>query len=95
MSSPTTATSAWGWTSSCRHQTTARRRCCCGKRCSRKSKPRWLNYVFVAHEIDGRSFKELVAATGVSQNTLLSRKRYAVLRLRERLQTVYDDFTNE
>ncbi len=51
--------------------------------------------VFVAHEIDGRSFKELVAATGVSQNTLLSRKRYAVLRLRERLQTVYDDFTNE
>ena len=49
--------------------------------------------VFVAHEFDGRSFKELSAATGVSVNTLLSRKRYAVLHLRERLQQVYDDFT--
>jgi len=43
--------------------------------------------VFVAHELEGRSFKELSAATGVSVNTLLSRKRYAVLHLRERLQT--------
>jgi RNA polymerase sigma factor (sigma-70 family) len=51
--------------------------------------------VFVAHEVEGRSFKELAAATGVSVNTLLSRKRYAVLRLRERLQDVYDDLTNE
>ena len=42
--------------------------------------------VFVAHEIDGRSFKEMAAETGVSVNTLLSRKRYAVLHLRERLQ---------
>lgn len=50
--------------------------------------------VFVAHEIDGRSFKEMAAETGVSLNTLLSRKRYAVLRLRERLQTVYDEMTN-
>lgn len=50
--------------------------------------------VFVAHEIDGRSFKEMAADTGVSLNTLLSRKRYAVLRLRERLQTVYDEMTN-
>ena len=49
--------------------------------------------VFVAHEFDGRSFKELSAATGVSVNTLLSRKRYAVLHLRERLQRVYDEFT--
>jgi RNA polymerase sigma factor (sigma-70 family) len=49
--------------------------------------------VFVAHEFDGRSFKELSAETGVSVNTLLSRKRYAVLQLRERLQQVYDEFT--
>ena len=49
--------------------------------------------VFVAHELDGRSFKELAAETGVSVNTLLSRKRYAVLHLRERLQGIYDEFT--
>jgi RNA polymerase sigma factor (sigma-70 family) len=49
--------------------------------------------VFVAHEIDGRSFKEMAAATGISVNTLLSRKRYAVLHLRERLQGTYDDLT--
>lgn len=49
--------------------------------------------VFVAHEMEGRSFREMAAATGVSVNTLLSRKRYAVLRLRERLQSVYDEFT--
>ena len=49
--------------------------------------------VFVAHELEGRSFKELAAETGVSVNTLLSRKRYAVLHLRERLQRIYDDFT--
>ena len=48
--------------------------------------------VFVAHEIEGRSFKQLAAKTGVSVNTLLSRKRYAVLRLRERLQDVYEEF---
>jgi RNA polymerase sigma factor (sigma-70 family) len=48
--------------------------------------------VFVAHEIDGRSFKEMAAATGVSVNTLLARKHYAVLHLRERLQTIYDEF---
>jgi RNA polymerase sigma factor (sigma-70 family) len=51
--------------------------------------------VFVAHELEGRSFKEMAAATGVSVNTLLSRKRYAVLHLRERLQSVYDEFTKE
>jgi len=49
--------------------------------------------VFVAHELEGRSFKEMAAGTGVSVNTLLSRKRYAVLRLRERLQQIHDDFT--
>ena len=48
--------------------------------------------VFLAHEIEGRSFKEMSAETGVSLNTLLSRKRYAVLYLRERLQTIHDDF---
>ncbi|HET7841516.1 MAG TPA: sigma-70 family RNA polymerase sigma factor [Terriglobia bacterium] len=48
--------------------------------------------VFVAHELEGRSFREMSAATGVSVNTLLSRKRYAVLRLRERLQDIYDEF---
>jgi len=49
--------------------------------------------VFVAHELEGRSFKEIAAGTGVSVNTLLSRKRYAVLRLRARLQSIYDEFT--
>jgi RNA polymerase sigma factor (sigma-70 family) len=47
--------------------------------------------VFVAHELEGRSFKELSAESGVSINTLLSRKRYAVLHLREQLRSVYDD----
>ncbi|MGD0201367.1 MAG: sigma-70 family RNA polymerase sigma factor [Bryobacteraceae bacterium] len=49
--------------------------------------------VFVAHELEGRSFKAMAAETGVSVNTLLSRKRYAVLHLRERLQSIYDEFT--
>ncbi len=49
--------------------------------------------VFVAHEFEGRSFKQMAAETGVSVNTLLSRKRYAVLHLRERLQAIYDEFT--
>jgi RNA polymerase sigma factor (sigma-70 family) len=49
--------------------------------------------VFVAHELEGCSFKEIAARTGVSVNTLLSRKRYAVLHLRERLQSIYDEFT--
>ena len=51
--------------------------------------------VFVAHELEGRSFKELSADTGVKVNTLLSRKRNAVLRLRERLQSVHDEFTKK
>jgi len=49
--------------------------------------------VFVGHEIEGRSFKEMSAESGVSVNTLLSRKRYAVLHLRERLQAIHDEFT--
>ena len=49
--------------------------------------------VLVAHELEGRSFREMAAETGVSVNTLLSRKRYAVLHLRERLQSIYDEFT--
>jgi len=48
--------------------------------------------VFVAHELEERSFKKIAAETGVGVNTLLSRKRYAVLHLRERLQDVYDEF---
>jgi RNA polymerase sigma factor (sigma-70 family) len=49
--------------------------------------------VFVGHEIDGRSFKEMAKATGVPINTLLSRKHYAVQRLRERLKPLYDELT--
>jgi RNA polymerase sigma factor (sigma-70 family) len=48
--------------------------------------------VFVAHELEGQSFKELAAETGVNVNTLLSRKRYAVLYLRDRLQSIYEEF---
>jgi RNA polymerase sigma factor (sigma-70 family) len=48
--------------------------------------------VFVAHELDGRSFKELAAQTGIALNTLLSRKRYAVLHLRRRLQAIHDEY---
>ena len=48
--------------------------------------------VFVAHELEGRSFKELAAESGVNLNTLLARKRYAVLHLRERLKSIYDEF---
>jgi len=48
--------------------------------------------VFVAHEFEGRSFKEIAAETGANVNTLLARKRYAVMHLRERLQRVYDEF---
>jgi RNA polymerase sigma factor (sigma-70 family) len=48
--------------------------------------------VFVAHELDGLSFKDLAEETGVGVNTLLSRKRYAVLHLRERLRSIYQEF---
>jgi RNA polymerase sigma factor (sigma-70 family) len=50
--------------------------------------------VFIAHELEGLSFKEIAARTGVGVNTLLSRKHYAVIQLRERLQeAIYDEFT--
>lgn len=49
--------------------------------------------VFVTHELEGRSFEQIAAETGVSINTLLSRKRYAVLRLRRRLQNIYEELT--
>ena len=48
--------------------------------------------VFIAHELEGRSFRELAAETSVSVNTLLSRKHYAVLHLRRRLREIYDEF---
>lgn len=48
--------------------------------------------VFIAHELEGRSFNELAAEKGVAVNTLLARKRYAVLHLRARLKTIYDEF---
>ena len=51
--------------------------------------------VFVAHEWEGYTFKELSAETGVSVNTLLSRKHYAVLHLRRRLQSIYEEFTKK
>ena len=49
--------------------------------------------VFVAHELEGRSFREIAEETGTNVNTLLSRKRYALLHLRRRLQRIYDEFT--
>ncbi|HBB89307.1 MAG TPA: RNA polymerase subunit sigma-24 [Blastocatellia bacterium] len=51
--------------------------------------------IFIAHELEGRSFKELSLESGVNVNTLLSRKRYAVLHLRERLQTIYEEFSQK
>jgi RNA polymerase sigma factor (sigma-70 family) len=50
--------------------------------------------VFVAHQIEGRSFKQLAEETGLSINTLLSRKHYAILHLRRRLQAIYGEFTS-
>ena len=54
--------------------------------------PREQRDVSIAHEIDGRSFKDIARETGLNVNTLLSRKRYAVLHLRRRLQAAYDDY---
>jgi RNA polymerase sigma factor (sigma-70 family) len=54
--------------------------------------PREQREVFVAHELEGHSFAEMAADSGVSVNTLLARKRYAVLRLRERLQEIYQEW---
>jgi len=57
--------------------------------------PEEQRYVFIAQEIEGHSFRELADETGLNLNTLLSRKRYAVLHLRRRLQTIYDEFVNK
>jgi RNA polymerase sigma factor (sigma-70 family) len=53
--------------------------------------PKEQRAVFIAHELDGCSFKELAAESGVCVNTLLARKRYAVLHLRARLKTLYEE----
>jgi len=50
--------------------------------------------VFIAHELDDRSFKQLAEETGLSINTLLSRKHYAILHLRRRLEAIYEEFTS-
>jgi RNA polymerase sigma factor (sigma-70 family) len=50
--------------------------------------------IFIAHEVEGRSFKDLAEETGVSANALRLRKHYAVLHLRSRLRAIYDEFTN-
>ncbi len=55
--------------------------------------PREQRAVFVAHELEGRTFREMAEETGVNMNTLLSRKRYAVLQLRELLQDVHDELS--
>ena len=57
--------------------------------------PKEQREVFVANELEGRSFKEISAESGVGVNTLLSRKRYAVLHLRERLQDIHDEYTRK
>lgn len=57
--------------------------------------PQDQRYIFIAHELQGRSFEELAKDTGVKLNTLLSRKRYAVLHLRQRLQIIYEEFLEE
>jgi RNA polymerase sigma factor (sigma-70 family) len=48
--------------------------------------------VFIAHQMEGRSFKELAQATGLNVNTLVLRKHYAVVHLRERLEAIYEEF---
>src|SRR5258708_25725226 len=57
--------------------------------------PKAQREVFIAHEVMGRSFKEISDETGLSVNTLLSRKRYAVLHLRQRLQSIYESFSKK
>ena len=67
---------------------------CCWTRSTKRCEemPEEQRSVFIAHEWEGYSFKELAAETGVSVNTLLSRKRYAVLHLRRRLRSIYEEF---
>lgn len=54
--------------------------------------PEEQRFVFVAHELEGRSFRDLSAETGVGVNTLLSRKHYAMRHLRRRLRTIHEEF---
>jgi RNA polymerase sigma factor (sigma-70 family) len=54
--------------------------------------PEEQRFVFLAHEIEGRSYRDLASETGVGVNTLLSRKHYAVQHLRRRLRTIYEEF---
>lgn len=56
--------------------------------------PKEQREVFVAQELEGLTFKQISERTGVSVNTLLSRKRYAVLHLRERLRRVYEEYSS-
>jgi len=51
--------------------------------------------VFIAHELEGRSFRDIAAETGANVNTLLARKHAAVVHLRKRLQDIYEDFASE
>jgi len=53
--------------------------------------PRAQREVFIQHELEGKSFEEIAAETKISVNTLLSRKRYAVIQLREHLKEIYDE----
>ena len=53
--------------------------------------PKEQREVFLAHEVEGKSFKEIAAETGLSMNTLLSRKHYAVVHLRTRLEDIYNE----
>jgi RNA polymerase sigma factor (sigma-70 family) len=57
--------------------------------------PETQRQVFIAHEVLGQSFKEISAETGLSVNTLLSRKHYAVLHLRQSLQSIYETFAKK
>lgn len=54
--------------------------------------PEEQSYIFIQNEVEGRSFKELSNETGLNVNTLISRKRYAVMYLRERLESIYNEF---
>ena len=95
-----TTTSCCSWRICCRRPMPGRTRCtpaaCCSTSSSWRSTSCRRNSAKCSSRtrLDGRSFKEMAAETGVSVNTLLSRKRYAVLHLRERLQRIHDEFTN-
>lgn len=57
--------------------------------------PREQRDVFIAHELEGRRFKEIATMSAVNVNTLISRKHYAVLHLRRRLQAIYDELVQQ